>query len=74
MADRELDDLAKYLLHAATFEDMETLNHKVVVLSHGGLTLTDLLGLETSCTCTTSPLIVSVTLEDNNCIRSCSTQ
>jgi len=28
MADRELDDLAKYLLHAATITDMETLNHK----------------------------------------------
>jgi hypothetical protein len=29
MADRELDDLAEYLLHVATIEDMETLNHKV---------------------------------------------
>jgi hypothetical protein len=29
MADRELDDLAKYLLHVATIDDMETLNHKV---------------------------------------------
>jgi len=28
MADRELDDLAKYLLHVATVDDMETLNHK----------------------------------------------
>jgi len=28
MADRELDDLAKYLLHVASIEDMETLNHK----------------------------------------------
>ncbi|KAH9977387.1 HAD-like domain-containing protein [Lactifluus volemus] len=28
MADRELDDLAKYLLHVATIDDMETLNHK----------------------------------------------
>jgi ubiquitin-like domain-containing CTD phosphatase 1 len=28
MADRELDDLAKYLLHVAIIEDMETLNHK----------------------------------------------
>jgi hypothetical protein len=37
MADRELDDLAKYLLHVAIVEDMETLNHKVVVQSHGGL-------------------------------------
>ncbi|KAI0273463.1 HAD IIID h [Gloeopeniophorella convolvens] len=28
MGDRELDDLAKYLLHIATVDDMETLNHK----------------------------------------------
>ncbi|KAF8503797.1 HAD subfamily IIID h [Russula emetica] len=28
MADRELDDLAKYLLHVASIEDMEMLNHK----------------------------------------------
>jgi ubiquitin-like domain-containing CTD phosphatase 1 len=34
MADRELDDLAKYLLHAATITDMETLNHKVNVKPH----------------------------------------
>jgi hypothetical protein len=33
MADRELDELAKYLLHAASVEDMETLNHKVVLQS-----------------------------------------
>jgi hypothetical protein len=31
MADRELDELAKYLLHVATIADMETLNHKVDV-------------------------------------------
>jgi hypothetical protein len=37
MADRELDDLAKYLLHVASIEDMETLNHKVVLQSHGDL-------------------------------------
>ena len=37
MADRELDDLAKYLLHVASVEDMETLNHKVVFKSHGDL-------------------------------------
>lgn len=37
MADRELDDLAKYLLHVAIIEDMETLNHKVVLHSHGDL-------------------------------------
>lgn len=35
MADRELDDLAKYLLHVTTMDDMETLNHKVVVQSNG---------------------------------------
>ena len=35
MADRELDELAKYLLHVATIDDMETLNHKVFVQSHG---------------------------------------
>lgn len=29
MADRELDDLARYLLHAATIDDMRALNHKV---------------------------------------------
>jgi hypothetical protein len=34
MADRELDDLAKYLLHVAIIEDMETLNHKVVLHPH----------------------------------------
>jgi ubiquitin-like domain-containing CTD phosphatase 1 len=34
MADRELDDLAKYLLHAATIADMKTLNHKVDVKRH----------------------------------------
>lgn len=34
MADRELDDLAKYLLHVTTMDDMETLNHKVVVLEY----------------------------------------
>jgi len=28
MADRELDDLARYLLHIATTDDMEKLNHK----------------------------------------------
>ncbi|KAI0282703.1 HAD IIID h [Russula brevipes] len=28
MADRELDDLARYLLHIATIDDMEKLNHK----------------------------------------------
>ncbi|KAI9446705.1 HAD subfamily IIID h [Lactarius indigo] len=28
MADRELDDLARYLLHVATIDDMQTLNHK----------------------------------------------
>jgi len=37
MADRELDDLAKYLLHFASIEDMEALNHKVVLQSHGDL-------------------------------------
>jgi hypothetical protein len=37
MADRELDDLAKYLLHVATIDDMETLNHKVGTRSHQGL-------------------------------------
>jgi hypothetical protein len=37
MADRELDDLAKYLLHVASIDDMETLNHKVVLQSHGDL-------------------------------------
>ena len=37
MADRELDDLAKYLLHVATIENMETLNHKVFIQPHGGL-------------------------------------
>jgi hypothetical protein len=35
MADRELDELAKYLLHVGSIEDMETLNHKVVLQSHG---------------------------------------
>lgn len=39
MADRELDDLARYLLHVATIEDMGTLNHKVVVQSHDALTV-----------------------------------
>ena len=39
MADRELDDLAKYLLHVASIEDMETLNHKVVLQSHGDVTV-----------------------------------
>ena len=34
MTDRELDDLAKYLLYVATIPDMETLNHKVDVMSH----------------------------------------
>ena len=37
MADRELDDLAKYLLHVASIENMETLNHKVVSQSRGDL-------------------------------------
>ena len=37
MADRELDDLAKYLLHVASIDDMETLNHKVVLQSHGDI-------------------------------------
>lgn len=37
MADRELDDLAKYLVHVVSIEDMETLNHKVVLESHGDL-------------------------------------
>jgi hypothetical protein len=37
MADRELDDLAKYLLHVASIDDMETLNHKVGLKSHGYL-------------------------------------
>jgi hypothetical protein len=37
MADRELDDLAKYLLHVASIEDMETLNHKVGLQSHGDI-------------------------------------
>ena len=37
MADRELDDLAKYLVHVASIDDMETLNHKVVLQSHGNL-------------------------------------
>lgn len=59
MADRELDDLAKYLLHVAGVEDMETLNHKVSsIVSWGPHCLTDLLGLETSCPCTASSLIV----------------
>ena len=35
MADRELDDLAKYLLHVATIDDMQTLNHKVCQLHLG---------------------------------------
>lgn len=38
MADRELDDLAKYLLHIATTDNMETLNHKVGVKFQQGLT------------------------------------
>jgi ubiquitin-like domain-containing CTD phosphatase 1 len=34
MADRELDDLARYLLHVASIDDMQTLNHKVCQTSH----------------------------------------
>jgi ubiquitin-like domain-containing CTD phosphatase 1 len=39
MADRELDDLARYLLHIATIDDMEKLNHKVDVKSYQGFTV-----------------------------------
>jgi hypothetical protein len=59
MADRELDDLAKYLLHVATIDDMETLNHKVGANFHQDFRrTTDLLGLETNCSCTASALNV----------------
>ena len=64
MADRELDELAKYLSHVATIDDMETLNHKVFIQSQGVLAshLTGLSGLETCCPCTASPLMVPVSL------------
>jgi hypothetical protein len=42
MADRELDDLAKYLLHVATIDDMETLNHKVGAKFHHRFTIVSL--------------------------------